>query len=70
MALAKVYDTADTIMVPLDAESTEGLVDVLYYVAAVLENRSYEEDAETKAERIRKVADAIDEARTAAGLDN
>lgn len=59
MALAKVYDTSDTLMVPLDLEGTEGLSDLLYKVADVVADPG----------PLRNLADAIEDARVAAGLD-
>lgn len=67
MALAKVYDDSQTLMVPLDLDGTEGLSAFLYTAAARAEN-SYDKTGEAEAEALRNLADAIDDARISAGL--
>lgn len=66
MALAKVYDTVDTLMVPLDLDGTEGLSELLRDAAAVLATLP---PMSGHSEPLRNLADAIDDARIAAGLD-
>ena len=67
MALAKIYDTSDTLMVPMDLEDTEGLVSALYDGAAVLDNL-HNSDSPAYAELLRKCAERVVDARISAGL--
>ena len=68
MALAKVYDSEDTLMVPLDLDGTEGLARALYESAAVLETVSPLLLGDN-ADALRNLADAVTDARVAAGLN-
>jgi len=67
MALAKIYDTADTLMVPMDLDATDSLSEYLIGAACMLDNATHV-GAESAAKALRKLADDIDNARTAAGL--
>lgn len=66
MALAKVYDTADTIMVALDLEFTDGLSEALMGSAAVVETTT--PMLAQYVEALRTLAGAVDDARISAGL--
>lgn len=66
MALAKVYDTQDTLMVPIDAEGSDSLSEMLRDAAAVLSTIG---PLVLHSAPLRDLAAAIDDARTAAGLD-
>lgn len=68
MALAKVYDSEDTLMIPLDLEGTEGLATALYESAAVLETVSPMLLGDN-ADALRNIAHAVTNARIAAGLN-
>jgi hypothetical protein len=62
MALAKVYDTADTIMVPLDIEESEDAVKLLKAVAAATQG--------IVGGMLLELASKITDARKDAGLDS
>lgn len=63
MALAKVYDTEDTLMVPIDAEMAKDMSSLLKATARTAGEHSI------IAAFFNELASSIDNARTAAGLD-
>jgi hypothetical protein len=61
MALAKVYDTEDTLMVPMGVDESEDAVKLLKAVSAATQG--------IVGKLLLDLASTITEARTAAGLD-
>lgn len=58
----------DTLLVPIDADGSERLAVALYHAAGLLDNVAYSASP-NDAIALRRLADSIDDARTAAGLD-